>query len=115
LWQRAGDGILALGLFAATLAVYVRTLAPSVVALFDDSLEFPLVVHRLAIAHPTGYPLYTLLARAFTLPYSTNVAWAVNLFSAVAAALAVALVYLAGRGLTRTRLPASTTRKPPLS
>ena len=26
-----------------------------------DSLEFPLVSYKLAIAHPTGYPLYTWL------------------------------------------------------
>jgi len=88
------------------LAVYGRTLAPSVVALFDDSLEFPLVCHRLAIAHQTGYPLYTLLGKLFSLAVPANVAWAVNLLSAVAGALTVGLVYLVGRQLTRRRLPA---------
>ncbi len=106
-WARAGDGLLAVGLFAATLALYAHTLAPSVAALFDDSLEFPLVVHRLGIAHPTGYPLYTLLGRLAveTLGAWQNPAWAVNLLSAVAGALTVALVYLAGRELARRRLP----------
>ncbi|MCA1554820.1 MAG: DUF2723 domain-containing protein, partial [Chloroflexi bacterium] len=42
----------------------MRTLAPSVAFLFDDSLEFQLVGYKLAIAHPTGYPLYTLLLKA---------------------------------------------------
>ena len=106
-WHRAGDGLAAVGLFAAALAVYVHTLAPSVAALFDDSLEFPLVVHQLAIAHPTGYPLYTLLGRLAVeaLGAQQNPAWAVNLLSAVAAALTVALVYLASRELARRRLP----------
>ena len=105
-WDRAGDGLLAAGLFAASLLVYIQTLAPSVATLFDDSLEFPLVAHDLAIAHPTGYPLYTLLGKLFTLGPFPNVAWAVNLLSAVAAATAVALVYLLTRQLTRRRLPA---------
>jgi hypothetical protein len=105
-WNRVGDGVLALALFAASLALYTRTLAPSVATLFDDSLEFPLVAHRLAIAHPTGYPLYTLLAKVFSLLSSRTVAGAVNYFSAVAAALTVALVYLVTRHWTRRRLPA---------
>ncbi|MEJ2733791.1 MAG: DUF2723 domain-containing protein [Anaerolineae bacterium] len=104
-WNRVGDGLLVVGLFATSLALYARTLAPSVATLFDDSLEFPLVSYRLAIAHPTGYPLYTLLGKLFTLGWQ-NVAWAVNLLSAVAGALAVALVYLIARQLTRRRLPA---------
>lgn len=60
----------------------------------------------LAIAHQTGYPLYTLLGKLFSLAVPANVAWAVNLLSAVAGALTVGLVYLVGRQLTRRRLPA---------
>ena len=93
-------------LFAATLLLYLQTLAPSVATLFDDSLEFPLVAHDLAIAHPTGYPLYTLLGKLFTLGPFPNVAWAVNLLSAAVAALTVSLVYLVARMLTRRRWPA---------
>ena len=105
-WDRVGDGTLALALFAASLVLYTCTLAPSVATLFDDSLEFPLVAHRLAIAHPTGYPLYTLLAKASSLLSSRTVAGSVNLLSAVAAALTVALVYLVTRYWVRRRLPA---------
>jgi hypothetical protein len=113
-WNRVGDVTLAVGLFAASLALYVQTLAPSVATLFDDSLEFPLVAYRLAIAHPTGYPLYTLLGKLFSLvpwtgaggPAQQNVAWSVNLLSAVGGALTVAFVYLTARQLTRRRLPA---------
>jgi len=101
-----GDGVLAVGLFAACLTLYVQTLAPSVATLFDDSLEFPLVSYRLGIAHPTGYPLYTLLGKLFTLLPWHNVAWRVNLLSAVAGALTVAFVYLVARQLVARRLPA---------
>jgi hypothetical protein len=45
----------------AFLLLYSSTAAPSIVALFDDTLEFQLVLPTFGIAHPTGYPLYTLL------------------------------------------------------
>jgi hypothetical protein len=105
-WNRTGDWLLAACCFLLALALYLQTLAPAVPTLFDDSLEFPLVAHRLAIAHPTGYPLYTLLAALFARGPWSNVAWGVNLFSAVAAAVAVALVYLVARRLVRRRLAA---------
>lgn len=105
-WERAGDWLLAAGCFLLSLTLYLQTLAPSVAALFDDSLEFPLVVHRLAIAHPTGYPLYTLLGKLLALGPWQNVAWAVNLLSALAGALTVCLVYLLTRRVVRRRLPA---------
>jgi len=83
-------------LFLLAFAVYLRGLAPSVAVIFDDSLEFPLVVHRLAIAHPTGYPLYVLLGKLFSLPNPTHVAFQLNLMSAFFGALAVVMVYRAG-------------------
>jgi hypothetical protein len=90
----AGD--LAVGAIAAGVALllYRQTLAPSVVALFDDSLEFPLVADRLAIPHPTGYPLYALLLKLFSLLPLGELAWRVNLLSAVAGALAVGTLAL---------------------
>jgi hypothetical protein len=106
-WEQIADWLLAAGCLLFSLALYLQTLAPSVAALYDDSLEFPLVAYRLAITHPTGYPLYTLLARLMTRGPWHNVAWSVNLLSALAAAVTVALVYLVARRLTpRRRLPA---------
>lgn len=105
-WTRIGDVLLAACCFLLSLALYVQTLAPSVATLFDDSLEFPLVAFQLAIAHPTGYPLYTLLGKLFTLGPGGNIAWSVNLLSAFCGALTVALIYLVVRELTRRRLPA---------
>jgi hypothetical protein len=91
-WPR----LLALPVFGATLILYGLTLSPSVAALFDDSLEFQLVTYQLGIAHPTGYPLYTLLGWLFTRLPVGDVAYRVNLMSAVFGALAVTLVYLVG-------------------
>jgi len=105
IWERGGDALLFAGLFVASLALYLHTMAPSVATLFDDSLEFPLAAHQLAIAHPTGYPLYMLLGKAFTLGPVPNPAWAVNLLSALCGALAVAWVYRLGREWTRRRWP----------
>ena len=87
--------LLASGLFIASFILYVSTLAPSVVTIFDDSLEFQLVTYQLGIAHPTGYPLYTLLGKLFTfIPAGGDVAYRVNLLSAFFGAATVALLYL---------------------
>jgi hypothetical protein len=91
-WQQA----LALPIFVAALGLYGLTLAPTVVTLFDDSLEFQLVTYQLGIAHPSGYPLYTLLGWLFTRLPIGDVAYRVNLMSAVFGALTVALAYLIG-------------------
>ena len=88
------SAIIAGGLFITSFSLYLNTLAPSVATLFDDSLEFQLVTYQLGIAHPTGYPLYTLLGKLFTLLPVGNVAYRVNLMSAIFGAATVALLYL---------------------
>lgn len=95
-------------LVVVTLALYVRTLAPSVATVFDDSLEFQVVGPSLGIAHPTGYPLYTLLAWLFSrvIPWG-DAAYRVNFLSAVAAAGTVAFLYLAAEMFTKRRLAAT--------
>jgi hypothetical protein len=84
------------------LILYGATAAPSIVELFDDSLEFQLVAPTFGIAHPTGYPLYVLLGGLWSrvlFPVG-NWAWRMNLFSALAAATTVALVYALACRLT---------------
>lgn len=85
-----------LALGAGGFCLYLRTMAPSISTIFDDSLEFQVVCPTLRIAHPPGYPLYTLLGWLFSrLPW-IDPAWGVNLLSAVAgAATLVALYFLA--------------------
>lgn len=80
------------------LALYAATLLPGIG--IGDTAEFQRVAPALGIAHPTGYPLYTLLGWLWShLPLGRTPAWRMNLLSALAAALAVGVVYLAARAL----------------
>jgi hypothetical protein len=95
------DWFVSTALFVVTLLIYLKTLAPSVAYMFDDSLEFQLLASRMAIAHPTGYPFYSLLLKLATfLPFG-DVAYRANLLSAVSGAGAIAFLYLAARSVTR--------------
>lgn len=106
-WNAKRDALLGAWLFVGAFALYWRTLAPSVLGPFDDSLEIQFVVPRLGILHPTGYPLYTLLGKLFTLIVPLNdPAFRLNLFSALCAALAVAFVYLIAQKLVAWRAAA---------
>lgn len=90
--------------WASFLAIYAATAAPSIVELFDDSLEFQLIGPTFGIAHPTGYPLYILLGGLWSrllFPFG-NWAWRMNLFSALAAATTVALVCALAQRLVTT-------------
>ncbi len=85
-------------------AVYLRTLAPTV--MWYDMGELTTASYVLGIAHNTGYPLYILLGKLFTfLPFG-DVAYRVNLMSAVFAALTVSLVFVIVHDLTKSILAA---------
>lgn len=62
-----------------SLVIYFKTLSPTVS--FIDSGELAVVSQTLSIAHPTGYPLYTLLGRIFTLLPVKDTIFRVNLMS----------------------------------
>lgn len=89
--------------FCSFLALYVATLLPGVLP--ADAGEFQLVAETAGIAHPPGYPLYTMLAWLFTrIPIGPGGAWRVNVFSAVTAAATLSLVFATARKLTRSLL-----------
>ncbi len=93
-WLRAKSNIIiALVLALLSLALYIKTLAPTV--LMADGGEFQFVPYLAGVAHPTGYPLYTMLGWLWThvLPLG-EVAYRLNLLSALWAALTVGLLYL---------------------
>jgi hypothetical protein len=98
------DAALAGLAFVLGLALYVRTLAPSL--LLGDSAEFQTLSYTLGMTHPTGYPVYLLLGKLFTLLPVGDIAYRVNLMSAVFGALALGLVYLNGRLLGGWRVAA---------
>ena len=74
------------------LVVYARTVLPGVS--YGDWGDAQLNLYRLGILHPTGYPLYSLLGKAFTSIPIGEIAWRANLFSGVAAAAAVGVAVL---------------------
>lgn len=94
--------LLPLLLFIAFLLLYAFTAAPGVLA--GDSAEFQLAATVLGIAHPTTYPLYTLLGHLaiLALPFGDS-AWRVTLASSFSAALTVGLFALLARRLLNNR------------
>jgi len=77
------------------MGVYLSTLAPGLTWANSGSDGGDLITaaHTGGIAHPTGYPLYLLLARLFqTIPIG-SLAYRTNLMSAVFAALSAILIY----------------------
>ncbi|HFE67430.1 MAG TPA: DUF2723 domain-containing protein, partial [Chloroflexi bacterium] len=88
-------------------ALYIFTLAPDILP--ADNGEFQLIATQLGVAHPPGFPLYTLLAHLLTrLPGPASPAYMVNLFSAVASAAALVLLYLTVYQLARRHLASVT-------
>jgi len=86
------DIIFACLIGALSLALYIRTLAPSV--LYGDISEFQTLSYTLGMTHPSGYPTQIMIGKFFTfLPFG-DIAYRVNLMSAFFGALAVANVYL---------------------
>ncbi|XP_059038159.1 transmembrane protein 260 isoform X2 [Mustela lutreola] len=88
--RRSGGLRGGLAVFAAVAAVFTLTLPPSVPG--GDSGELITAAHELGVAHPPGYPLFTLVAKlAIILFPFGSVAYRVNLlcgfFGAVAASL----------------------------
>jgi tetratricopeptide (TPR) repeat protein len=91
-FQRS-DFIAAGLVFLITLGVYVATLAPNVTLL--DSGELITAAAKFGVGHPPGYPLWTifgfLLSHLFPLG---NLAWRINLLSALFGAAANAVLTL---------------------
>ena len=92
----------AVGRVRAFLAAYVA-LTPAVAG-DKDSGEFAFVLATFGAAHPTGYPLYTLLGGLFVHAlHAAGFAWAhaANLWSAELGAIAMALLYALTARLVR--------------
>lgn len=91
------DLYLSLATGLAGLALYVRTLAPSL--LYGDMAEFQTLSYTLGMTHSSGYPTQVAIGRLFTLLPFGDIAYRVNLMSAVFGALAGALLFLIVRRL----------------
>ena len=88
------DPLIGLSLFLLALYAYGSTLAPTV--LQGDPALFQFTPYVLGVTYPTGFPLYLLLGKLWLtiFPFG-EIAWRMNLFSALCAALAMPWLYLA--------------------
>lgn len=81
-------------------AVYMATLAPSVT--FFDSGEFLTATASLGSAHSPGYPLFLMFAKMFTWLPLGNIAFRVNMATALSSSLACFGVYLLSSELLKS-------------
>jgi len=103
------DLVLTLGLTGIGFALYIATVAPSV--LMADAGEFQFVPYIAGITHPTGYPLYTILGWLWThcIP-CRDVAYRMNIFSALWGAVTVGLIYQVANWSLKLGAPAIPSR-----
>jgi hypothetical protein len=97
--------VTSIALAAGVLVVYLRTLAPG--PLGGDAGEFQTAARVWGLSHPTGYPLYMLLLKTWSLLPVGTVAYRINLLSAVLAAASVGLFYVTLQAVTRETLAAT--------
>lgn len=96
LWLALLCGLISLG-------VYLRALAPNIV--FGDTPELSVASYQLGVAHPTGYPFYTLLGNLFQhLVKIGSIAYRMNLFSALVGAMTTSLLFLLLLRVTHSRV-----------
>ena len=93
---RNTDTLIGLLLFVAGLYAYTSTLAPTVIE--GDAALFQFTPYVLGVTYPTGFPLYILLGKLWVtiFPFG-EIAWRMNLFSALCSATALPLIYQAVR------------------
>jgi len=90
------------GLFLAVLLVYILTLHPFFS--LGDSGEFIVVAKTGGIAHPPGFPLYTLISNLIASINIGSLVTRLNFLSAIFGALSVTVVYLLIYKLTKDYL-----------
>ena len=91
--------------FFITYFVYLLTIYPNVAT--EDAGELIGAAALPDIGHPPGYPLHTIIGWILTkIIFFGNIAWRVNLLSAVFASLTAAVLYLLLKRLTKNDLVA---------
>src|SRR5437870_9716147 len=93
-------GAIAVTAIAGTL--YFLTAARDIVV--GDTPELIRAAATLGVAHPPGYPLFTLLGHFFSVLPLGPVPFRVNLLSVICDALAVGIIFLTAFRLSKSRL-----------
>jgi hypothetical protein len=103
LWWRPseerGHPMEALGVGGIAFLVYLLTLQRTIGR--ADTFEFQVTAPVLGVAHPTGYPLYILIGKLFSLLPIGKIAARVNVTSAISAAIAAGTSFLTARRALR--------------
>jgi tetratricopeptide (TPR) repeat protein len=95
------DAALASLLFVSCFALYLGTLAPTVV--FGASGGFALAAAGAGVAHPPGFPLYAQLGTLFQLLPVGDAAFKLNAMSALFGGAGIAALFWAARGFGASR------------
>jgi hypothetical protein len=90
--ERRMSLVLALAAGLIWLGIYTTTVSPGVN--FIDSGELITTLNEPGVAHPPGYPLYTLTGHLLTRLPVGEIAWRVNMLSTIWGALAIAIHFL---------------------
>jgi hypothetical protein len=86
------ENLIGIAISLLVFIIYWTTLAPTVS--FIDSGELATVVTILGIAHPTGYPLFTLVGHIFSmLPIANEIIYRLNLMAAFFCASSIFFFY----------------------
>ncbi|MBM4179442.1 MAG: DUF2723 domain-containing protein [Ignavibacteria bacterium] len=80
---------------AIAFVVYLTTCAPGL--MYTDAGELAAVAHTFGVAHPTGYPLFTLITHCWTLLW--NGVYGLNVLAALWVATSIGTVYMGQREL----------------
>lgn len=98
----SNENVITILLLISSFVVYLFTICPSVG--FTDSGELAVVACTLGIAHPTGYPLITLVGRVWTMfPSPFEEIIRLNVLSALLTALGVSIFFKLLRALRRSK------------
>src|ERR1700746_1795048 len=92
----------AAAVFVAASVLYSLPAARDIVG--GDTPELITAAATLGVAHPSGYPLFTMLGHLLSLLPFGSIPFRVNLLSVVCDALAVGVVYLSAFRLIRSQL-----------
>lgn len=100
--SREKDRIFLYSSFLIPFIAYWFTLPPGVT--WGDSPEFANAAVSMGVSHPSGYPLFTLVCKIFSLLPFSEKAYGMNLSSALFQALAVFMVYRTTEFITKNAL-----------